>query len=78
MAEGGNKKPFGNMTRRGFLKWLVGSIAAGVAAVSGKGLKQACEKRRLKKPLAIYSSEICRSRRNAGLVPKSSGQMIKG
>ena len=31
------------MTRRGFLKWLVGSIAAGVAAVSGKGLKQAAK-----------------------------------
>jgi hypothetical protein len=28
------------MTRRSFLKWLIGSIAAGVAAVSGKGLKQ--------------------------------------
>ena len=40
LAEGGNKKPFGSMTRRGFLKWLVGSIAAGVAAVSGRGLKQ--------------------------------------
>jgi len=43
LAEGGNKKPFGSMTRRGFLKWLVGSIAAGVAAVSGKGLKQAAK-----------------------------------
>ena len=38
MDKGGS--PF-TMTRRGFLKWLVGSIAAGVAAVSGKGLKQA-------------------------------------
>jgi len=43
LAEGGNKSPFGSMTRRGFLKWLVGSIAAGVAAVSGKGLKQAAK-----------------------------------
>ena len=39
LKEGG-QKPFGSMTRRSFLKWLVGSIAAGVAAVSGKGLKQ--------------------------------------
>jgi len=39
LNEGGQKPPFG-MTRRTFLKWLVGSIAAGVAAVSGKGLKQ--------------------------------------
>ena len=43
LAEGGNKKPFGSMTRRSFLKWLVGSIAAGVAAVSGRGLKQAAK-----------------------------------
>ena len=43
LSEGGNKKPFGSMTRRGFLKWLVGSIVAGVAAVSGKGLKQAAK-----------------------------------
>ena len=40
MDKGGS--PF-NMTRRGFLKWLVGSIAAGVAAVSGKGIKQAAK-----------------------------------
>ena len=40
MEKGGS--PF-NMTRRGFLKWLVGSIVAGVAAVSGKGLKQAAK-----------------------------------
>ena len=40
MDKGGS--PF-NVTRRGFLKWLVGSIAAGVAAVSGKGLKQAAK-----------------------------------
>jgi hypothetical protein len=38
MDKGGS--PF-SMTRRGFLKWLVGSIVAGVAAVSGKGIKQA-------------------------------------
>ena len=31
------------MTRRTFLKWLVGSIATGVAALSGKGLKQAAK-----------------------------------
>ena len=42
LAEGGNKSPF-SMTRRGFLKWLVGSIVAGVAAVSGKGIKQAAK-----------------------------------
>ena len=40
MDKGGS--PFG-MTRRTFLKWLVGSIVAGVAAVSGKGLKQAAK-----------------------------------
>ena len=40
MDKGGS--PF-NVTRRGFLKWLVGSIVAGVAAVSGKGLKQAAK-----------------------------------
>ena len=42
LAEGGNKSPF-SMTRRGFLKWLVGSIVAGVAAVSGKGIKASGE-----------------------------------
>jgi hypothetical protein len=42
LAEGGNKPPFG-MTRRSFLKWLIGSIVTGVAAVSGKGLKQAAK-----------------------------------
>ena len=31
------------MTRRSFLKWLIGSIVTGVAAVSGKGLKQAAK-----------------------------------
>ena len=40
MDKGGS--PF-SMTRRGFLKWLVGSIVTGVAAVSGKGLKQAAK-----------------------------------
>ena len=43
LAEGGNKKPFGSMTRRSFLKWLVGSIAAGTAALTGRGLKQAAK-----------------------------------
>jgi hypothetical protein len=44
LAEGGNKKPFGGfMTRRSFLKWLVGSIAAGTAALTGRGLKQAAK-----------------------------------
>ena len=33
----------GGMDRRGFLKWLVGSIAAGVTALSGKGIKQAAK-----------------------------------
>ena len=42
LAEGGNKSPF-SMTRRGFLKWLVGSIVTGVAAISGKGIKQAAK-----------------------------------
>ena len=42
LKEGGQKPPF-SMTRRGFLKWLVGSIAMGVAAVSGRGLKQAAK-----------------------------------
>ena len=31
------------MTRRSFLKWLVGSIAAGTAALTGRGLKQAAK-----------------------------------
>ena len=43
LAEGGNKKPFGSMTRRSFLKWLVGSITVGVAALTGRGLKQAAK-----------------------------------
>ena len=44
VAEGGDDfKPKGGMTRRTFLKWLVGSIAAGVAAVTGKGVKQAAK-----------------------------------
>ena len=42
LKEGGQKPPF-SMTRRGFLKWLVGSIAMGVAAIGGKGLKQAAK-----------------------------------
>ena len=41
LAEGGNKPPFGSVTRRGFLKWLVGSIAVGTAALTGRGFKQA-------------------------------------
>jgi hypothetical protein len=44
LAEGGNKKPFGgSMTRRSFLKWLVGSIAVGTAALTGRGFKQAAK-----------------------------------
>jgi hypothetical protein len=43
LAEGGNKPPFGSVTRRGFLKWLVGSIAVGTAALTGRGLKQAAK-----------------------------------
>jgi hypothetical protein len=43
VAEGGDDfKPKG-MTRRTFLKWLVGSIAACVGALTGKGLKQAAK-----------------------------------
>jgi hypothetical protein len=38
LSEGG---PPRGVSRRTFLKWLVGSIAAGVAALSGKGAKQA-------------------------------------
>ena len=64
------ESPF-SMTRRGFLKWLVGSIAAGVAAVSGKGLKQAAKTATA--TVAKNSSEIYRSRRNAALVPESRG-----
>ena len=44
LAEGGNKPPFGgSMTRRSFLKWLVGSITVGVAALTGRGFKQAAK-----------------------------------